>query len=111
MRAAHAWLVRHATCDASGFGPAGWDSDDGEEDPDDPASRRIPCYCQYSSEGADERSANLVICRAWPGPTCGVCWAASCECGYVFEAAADAAGRWPNGRLQCAACAALAAAP
>ena len=111
VRAAHEWLVRHATCESSGFGPAGWDSDgDGEADPDDPTAGRVPCYCQYSSEGADERSANLAICRAWPGPACGVCWAASCLCGYTFETIEDARGRWPNGRLRCSACAMGAAA-
>jgi hypothetical protein len=33
------------------------------------------------------------------------CMAASCECGYVFDAITDAHSRWHSGRLQCAGCA------
>ena len=48
-----------------------------------------------------ERESHLFVCRAWPGPVCGSCWSASCVCGYVFDAVADAHARWPNGRLRC----------
>ena len=53
----------------------------------------------------EERASHLLVCRAWPGPLCGSCWAASCECGYAFDAVADAHSRWPNGRLRCHSCA------
>ena len=52
-----------------------------------------------------ERESHLLVCRAWPGPVCGSCWSASCACGYVFDAVADAHARWPNGRP--GACAAV----
>ena len=53
----------------------------------------------------EERASHLGVCRAWPGPLCGSCWSASCACGYVFDAVADAHARWPN----TAACAATPA--
>ena len=59
-----------------------------------------PCACTWHPVLIEERESHLLACHAWPGPICGSCWAASCSCGYVFEAVADAAGRWPSGRLR-----------
>ena len=91
---AHAWLVQHASCAAQA---GGYSSDDEEA----PAS----CLCTWHPVAIDERASHLLACRAWPGPLCGSCWAASCECGYAFDAVADAHSRWPNGRLRCHSCA------
>ena len=57
-----------------------------------PPSGHIQCICHICKES----------CIRWPGPICGTCWAASCECGYVFDDVADAAGRWFTG-VACAA--------
>ena len=95
----------------TGVGPAAFDSDDedvgGGGNGTPPLGAR-PCHCQYND---DERWGHLADCQAWPGPFCGTCWAATCECGYTFETIAEAAGRWRNGRLRCAACAPEAAVP
>ena len=73
----------HASCEQLG---GGYSSDDEMDAP--------RCPCTWHPE---EREAHLLACRVWPGPICGSCWAASCACGYVFEAVADARTRWPNG--------------
>ena len=91
---AHEWLVRHAGCEVQASGYA---SDD-EESP-------ARCPCTWHPVAIEERESHLFVCRAWPGPICGACWAASCECGYVFDDATDASDRWPNGRLRCYVCA------
>ena len=91
---AHAWLVQHASCAAQ----AGGYSSDDEEAP-------AGCPCTWHPVAIEERASHLLVCRAWPGPLCGSCWAASCECGYAFDAVADAHSRWPNGRLRCHSCA------
>ena len=94
--AAHGWLTHHANCagaDVLGLSDAtGYDSDDDR------------CPCTYHPVAIEERASHYHACRAWPGPICGECWAASCECGFVFETADDAHSRWPSGRLRCAAC-------
>ena len=72
---------------------------------DDEAGTPAGCPCTWHPVAIEERESHLYACRAWPGPICGSCWAASCSCGYVFEIVADAAGRWPSGRLRCHACA------
>ena len=71
-----------------------------DEDPDGEGPR--PCPCQWHPvliETLDEHRAD---CARWPGPICGVCWAASCECGFVFDDVSDAAGRDADGRFVCA---------
>ena len=57
------------------------------------------------AELIEERGSHMIACHAWPGPICGTCWAASCDCGFVFDAPQDAHSRWPSGRLRCAGCA------
>jgi hypothetical protein len=97
VRAAHDWLTLHATCAAASSetdDAAGYDSD-GDR-----------CPCTWHPVAIEERSSHTRACNAWPGPICGSCWAASCECGYVFDAITDAHSRWHSGRLQCAGCAA-----
>ena len=86
---AHRWLVRHASCGANGY--------DSDED-------AAGCPCLWHQEVIEERSSHELVCRAWPGPVCGSCWAASCQCGYVFDDAQHASGRWHDGRLRCHAC-------
>ena len=76
----------------------GYSSDD-EESP-------ARCPCTWHPVAIEERESHLFVCRAWPGPLCGSCWAASCECGYALDSVADASGRWPSGRLRCYSCAA-----
>ena len=62
-----------------------------------------PCFCtQNAANWAHVRHVCKESCIRWPGPICGTCWAASCECGYVFDDVADAAGRWFTG-VACAA--------
>ena len=94
---AHNWLVRHATC-AAAAGPSeatGYDSD-GDR-----------CPCTWHPVAIEERESHMFVCRIYPGPICGSCWAASCECGFVFEAADPAShARWANGRFRCHGCAA-----
>ena len=96
LTSAHGWLTHHANCagaDVLGLSDAtGYDSDDDR------------CPCTYHPVAIEERASHYHACRAWPGPICGECWAASCECGFVFETADDAHSRWPSGRLCCAAC-------
>ena len=92
--AAHAWLVRHASCELQAGGYA-------SDDEDEPQG----CPCLWHPVAIAERESHLFVCRAWPGPVCGSCWSASCACGYVFDAVADAHARWPNGRLRCYSCA------
>ena len=72
---------------------------------DDEADAPMPCPCTWHPAAIEERESHEYACRLWPGPICGSCWAASCPCGYVFDDAADAYTRWPNGRLCCYACA------
>ena len=93
---AHEWLTQHATCAAAtdASDATGYDSD-GDQ-----------CPCTWHPAAVEERESHTHVCRAWPGSICGSCWAASCECGYVFDAANEAHSRWPNGRLRCAGCAA-----
>ena len=97
VRSAHSWLIHHATCpsadDSSELDATGYDSDNER------------CPCTYHPVAIEERASHMHACRVWPGAICGSCWAASCECGYVFAAAEDAHSRWPGGRLRCAACA------
>ena len=95
VKDAHDWLTRHASCAAAhGLDDAsGYDSD-GDR-----------CPCTWHPVAVEERDSHLRACRDWPGPICGPCWAASCECGFVFDAAHDAHSRWPSGRLCCAGCA------
>ena len=93
FHAAHAWLVRHAGCGQQAGGYA-------SDDEDEPQS--CPCLWHPVAIGIAERESHLFVCRAWPGPVCGSCWSASCACGYVFDAVADAHARWPNGRLRAA---------
>ena len=97
---AHVWLVQHAACDAGSGYISGYNSDD---------EAAGPCYCQWHPVAIEERSSHLTACARWPGPVCGACWAASCECGYVFADVHEAAGRGAYGRLACAACIARAA--
>ena len=87
--AAHNWLVRHASCGVNGY-----------ESDDDAAG----CPCLWHQAMIEERSSHELVCRAWPGPICGSCWAASCQCGYVFDDVQHASGRWHDGRLRCHAC-------
>ena len=94
VRSAHAWLARHATCaGASSSDANGYDSD-GDR-----------CPCTYHPAAIEERESHMRACHAWPGHICGVCWAASCQCGFVFDEEADAHSRWPTGQLRCAGCA------
>ena len=94
----HDLLVQHASCDGGG-GVSGFDSDDDSE----------VCPCQYHpvliEHLADCRLNVARWARSCPVPTCGVCWRASCACGYVFTSVADAFDVWPqDGRLRCVAC-------
>ena len=98
VAAAHAWLVSHASCEPQGA--AGYSSDE------EGAPAAGGCPCTWHPALIEERESHLLAFRAWPGPICGSCWAASCSCGFVFEAVADAGGRWPSGRLRCLACSA-----
>ena len=98
VRASHAWLVIHASCEDDGV--ASYESDeefvvDGE---------CCACPCLWHPAQVEEKEYHRAVCALWPGPVCGACWAASCECGYVFADVSEAAARWPSGRLQCAAC-------
>ena len=96
VRYAHEWLTAHATCAAAASDTAdasGYDSD-GDQ-----------CPCTYHPVAMEERASHLHACRAWPGPICGSCWAASCRCGFVFDSVDDSHSRWPNGRLRCSSCA------
>ena len=52
----------------------------------------------------EEANSHRLVIEIWPGPICGTCWAASCDCGYVFDNVTHAHARWPNGRLRCFAC-------
>ena len=94
---AHAWLTAHASCagaDAQGSSDAtGYDSDNDR------------CPCTYHPVAIEDRASYMRTCRVWPGPICGQCWAASCECGFVFDTAEEAASHWPSGRLCCSSCA------
>ena len=98
---AHDWLVRHATCAAADDQAA-----TGDDDATGYESEGDRCPCTYAYELIEARPSYMDVCRSWPGPICGSCWAASCECGYVFESVEDAHSRWPSGRLRCAGCAA-----
>ena len=93
---AHAWLTAHASCagaDAQGSSDAtGYDSDNDR------------CPCTYHPVAIDDRASYMCTCHFWPGPICGQCWAASCECGYVFDAAEEVPEHWPSGCLCCASC-------
>ena len=90
---AHAFLVRHASCQAASR-PADYESDD-----DLPAD--APCPCSWHPMLLEERSLHEAAVARWPGPFCGTCWAASCQCGYTFDARGDAAGVDSRGRLVC----------
>ena len=106
VRSSHEWLAAHATCPgAPGIPPApppqarpaggGYTSEDDFE----------PCFCtQDAAVWTHFRNICKESCVRWPGPICGSCWAASCECGYVFDDVADAAGRWFTGRMRCHEC-------
>ena len=95
IKAAHATLTAHASCNTTGGAPAGYNSDD--DDDDEPR----PCPCQWHQQLIEELDDHRADCARWPGPICGVCWAASCGCGYVFDDASEAAGRDIDGRLVC----------
>ena len=90
---AHAFLVRHASCTSAGR-PADYDSDDAE-------AADAPCPCGWHPVLLEERSLHEAAVALWPGPLCGSCWAASCRCGYTFDALGDAAGVDSRGRLVC----------
>ena len=106
VRSSHEWLAAHAACPgAPGIPPApppqarpaggGYTSEDDFE----------PCFCtQDVAVWTHFRNVCKESCVRWPGPICGSCWAASCECGYVFDDEADAAGRWFTGRMRCHEC-------
>ena len=106
VRSSHEWLAAHAACPgAPGIPPApppqarpaggGYTSEDDIE----------PCFCtQDAAVWTHFRNVCKESCVRWPGPICGSCWAASCECGYVFDDVADAAGRWFTGRMRCHEC-------
>ena len=108
VRASHEWLATHAACPgAQGVPPSpppqarpsggGYTSEDDTE----------PCFCTHiAAVWAHIRHVCKESCIRRPGPICGTCWAASCECGYVFDNVADATGRWFTGRLRCHECAA-----
>ena len=89
---AHASLVAHASCASSAHG---YDSDGAEAD------APSQCPCQWHPALIEELASHRDAVDRWPGPICGLCWAASCRCGYVFDDAADAAGRDSDGRLVC----------
>ena len=65
---------------------------------------RVRPHAQDAAVWAHVRNVCKESCVRWPGPICGSCWAASCECGYVFDDVADAAGRWFTGRMRCHEC-------
>ena len=44
----------------------------------------------------DELFDCRAACQSWPGPVCGMCFASSCACGYVFDDAALTAARDPR---------------
>ena len=94
VRAAHADLVRHASCSLESMAASGYGSDsEGEHE---------VCACQYHDVLIDQLSDARRIVAAWPGPLCGVCYASTCcGCGYVFEDASAAAGVGADGRLVC----------
>ena len=95
----HQTLVRHATCEPcepEGVDSGGYGSDDGDADV-------APCPCAMGGMD-DELFDCRAACQSWPGPVCGMCFASSCACGYVFDDAALAAARDPRGRLICHAC-------
>ena len=107
VRSSHEWLAAHAACPgAPGIPPApppqarpaggGYTSEDDIE----------PCFCTQDAPAVWTHVRNVCkeSCVRWPGPICGSCWAASCECGYVFDDVADAAGRWFTGRMRCHEC-------
>ena len=102
VRDAHAWLLAHASCATAGPDAFGTDDD---------GTHRNPCHCTWHPMSIELREDQVHDVYAWPGPICGSCWAASCECGYVFTHVAYAAGRWPSGRLKCCACVERDAAP
>jgi hypothetical protein len=72
-----------------------------EHAPVDDNDGAAPCPCQWHEALIDELSNSRADIAAWPGFVCGACYAASCECGYVFDDAAHAAGRDHNQRLVC----------
>ena len=79
-----------------GVDSGGYGSDDGDADV-------APCPCAMGGMD-DELFDCRAACQSWPGPVCGMCFASSCACGYVFDDAALAAARDPRGRLICHAC-------
>ena len=89
--AAHDTLVAHASCGPtiSGYGSDGDDFDGAS------------CPCQWHGALIEEIADARRMVQSWPGYICGVCWAASCECGYVFESPAHASGRDRNHRFVC----------
>ena len=87
----HRLLVWHASCTQGGYASDGDDDNDGA----------APCPCQWHDVLIDELANSRADIAAWPGFICGPCYAASCECGYVFEDAAHAAGRDNRQRLVC----------
>ena len=75
-----------------------------------------PCACKLRNKKNRDAGINCVECKQLNRPglravkgedgahICGLCWAASCACGRVFDAETSAAGRWPSGHLRCRAC-------
>ena len=64
-----------------------------------------PCPCTWHPVMIEAAAGHRMDVDAWPGQVCGVCWAASCVCGYVFDDVQYAHSRWPSGRPRCASCA------
>ena len=97
VHAAHTALVAHATCGEGGGD--GYGSDE-----DNPLGH--PCECQWGGGLTEQLDCFRQALLTFPGPVCRTCWAASCKCGYVFDAPGDAAGADHTGiRLRCYACA------
>ena len=84
-------LVWHASCSQGGY------ASDGDDDYDGAA----PCPCQWHDVLIDELTNGRADIAEWPGFICGACYAASCECGYVFDDTTHAAGRDRRQRLVC----------
>ena len=94
----HCLLVWHASCPQGGGGY----TSEGDDDDD------APCPCQWHDVLIDELANSRLDIAAWPGFICGPCYAASCECGYIFDDVMHAAGRDRRQRLVCHAPACLA---
>ena len=101
VTSAHDFLMRHATC--AGQAAAQSPSPDGDATGYD--SDGDQCPCTWHPDMIEAMWAHRMAVETWPGPICGICWAASCVCGYVFDDVQHAHSRWPSGRPRCASCA------